>query len=84
MTSNSPTISCRVPLSPASTRTLPRYAGDDGFLGAQLLLLLGQISQQQPHHHQINREHEKTLGLEVRRLHSQRRQVKTSELPSTQ
>ena len=43
---------------------LRQNAGHHRFLGAQMFLLLRQITQQQPHHDQVDREHEQTLRFE--------------------
>src|SRR5450755_270207 len=44
---------------------------DHCLLRTQMLLLFGQISQQQPHYDQIHREHEKALRLELRHIDPQ-------------
>ncbi len=58
---------------------LAQDARDHRFFRTQLFLLFRQVTQQQAHHQQINREHEKALGLKIRRLHSQTGQVVTRQ-----
>src|ERR1700722_1395285 len=60
---------------------LPQDAGNHGLLRAKLFLLFGQISQQKAHNQKVDREHEKTFGLEIGSLDPELRQVTLQEQP---
>src|SRR5579864_6246077 len=51
-----------------------KHSGHQRFFRAQMLLLLGQVPQQNAHYDQINREHEEPLRLEVSHINVQTRQ----------
>ncbi len=66
---------------PSLDSNLSQDAGNHRLLRAQLFLLFGQISQQKAHDQKVDREHEKTFGLEIGSLDPELRQVTLQEQP---